>query len=236
MAGFTDRGTAVAAVEAVDSRRVAVVADEPVEVSPWAGTEEVTLITVPHPTDPQVLRITAGPTFGHGHHPTSALALELLAETVEAGDRVLDVGCGSGVLAIAAAKLGAEPVVAVDIDPRAVAVTAANAAANNVEIRATEGQRTGLGAIAGLAQSDHFDVVVANVLLPIHRDLASAVARVVAPTGTLITSGYLADQAEAVATVHRSAPTAGQFHTDQVREQDGWTAHRFRSIGGTAGS
>jgi ribosomal protein L11 methyltransferase len=129
------------------------------------------------PADVVAIVIDPGRAFGTGAHATTRLCLELL-EGLERGS-LLDVGCGSGVLAIAAAKLGFEPVVAVDSDEQAVVSSRANAAANDVEIevRHADGRRDPLPPA---------DVVVANIT----RAAVEAVGtRVDCPT--LLTSGYL---------------------------------------------
>src|SRR5690606_26595442 len=110
-----------------------------------------------------VVTLDPGRAFGSGAHPSTVLALELLAELLRHGDEVLDVGCGGGVVAVAAAVLGARQAYGVDVDPAAVAATAANALANQVADR-VEVALDGTGGPEG-----RFDVVVANVLLPVQR-------------------------------------------------------------------
>ena len=147
--------------------------------------------------------IDPGRAFGTGAHPTTRLCIELLAKS-ERGS-LLDVGCGSGVLSIAAARLGFDPIRAVDNDPIAVETTIANAAVNGVAIAVTllDGE---------LDELPHADVVVANVLLaPVEKILARLDAR------AAITSGY-------VTTDHPVAP--GWKSVERV-ELDGWAADRF---------
>ena len=147
--------------------------------------------------------IDPGRAFGTGAHPTTRLALELLS-TVDAGG-VLDVGCGSGVIAIAAAKLGFAPVRAGDVDPEALAVTRENAARNGVEVEAAP-----LDARADEAAAD---VVVANIALDVVEALAPRVR-----CRDLILSGYLAAETPRVpGLVHRAR-----------RELGGWAADAFR--------
>jgi len=157
------------------------------------------------PPDPQAaVVIDPGQAFGTGSHPTTRLCVELLAETPVRGS-LLDVGCGSGVLAIAGVRLGFDPVLAIDSDPVAVATTRANATANGVAFEVSL-----VDAFA--EQLPTADVGVANVLLePVERILARLDASVA------ITSGYLAGE--------RPAHTRWA-HVDAV-ERDGWAADRF---------
>lgn len=127
-----------------------------------------------------------GRAFGDGSHPTTRMALAALDGTIAGGERVLDVGCGSGVLAIAAAVLGAAEVVAVDVDAGAVATTAANALANGVADRVTA-TTDPVGSIAGT-----FDVVVANLGgTQVVVDLAADLRARLAPGGRLVVGGLL---------------------------------------------
>jgi len=158
------------------------------------------------PPEPErAVVIDPGRAFGTGSHPTTRLCLELLAGTASRGS-VLDVGCGSGVLAIAAARLGFDPVRAVDVDPVAVEITRANAAVNGVTIAATV-----LDALD--EPPPPAAVAVANVLLrPVEAILARLDVR------EAITSGYLAGE--------RPGHT-GWDHVETI-ELDGWAADRFR--------
>ena len=128
--------------------------------------------------------IDPGRAFGTGAHATTRLCLEMLLDLAKGGS-LLDVGCGSGVLAIAAAKLGFEPVAAVDVDPLAVEATRANAATNGVEVetRLVDATREPVPAAA---------TAVANIALGAVEEVAKAVT-----CERLVTSGYLAsDQPE----------------------------------------
>ncbi len=132
------------------------------------------------------LIIDPGTTFGHGGHPTTQLALEALRTHLRPDDSVLDVGCGSGVLAIAAAKLGATTIRAIDIDLEAVKQTQLNAAANGLAPEAIEASATRLHDLAST-----FDIVVANMARPVlleHLDeLRTCTNRVLILTGMLAT-------------------------------------------------
>jgi ribosomal protein L11 methyltransferase len=227
VAGFDDRAGADGAAVLLAGLAAVV---ESVEPARWEGTGEVTALALRLADGSErKLAITAGPTFGHGGHPTTALALDLLTATVGPGDRVLDVGTGSGILAIAAAALGAGPVVGIDIDPAATDIARANAATNGVEILA--GLQP-VGAAADLVGGRRFDVVVANVLLPAHRQLAGAVGGVLAPGGRLVTTGYLDADGPLVESLHLGALRRAGGHPATVEERrsvDGWAACRFRA-------
>lgn len=136
----------------------------------------------------RVVSIEPGPTFGLGDHPTTILSLRALRSVLQPGMSVLDVGCGSGVLAIAACVFGASRATAIDIAPAAVGITLANAAANGVADRVRV-SNTPLAAV-----DDRYEVVVANILAPALIELAADLQRVVARPGALIVSGVLADQ------------------------------------------
>jgi ribosomal protein L11 methyltransferase len=137
------------------------------------------------------VELDPGLAFGTGTHPTTALCLEWLDGLDLAGRRVIDVGCGSGILAIAALKLGATHAVAIDHDPQALLATRENAARNGVAERLAV-----LGTDApGPAPAD---VVVANILAGTLIALAPRIAAMVARGGRLALSGILADQAEGV--------------------------------------
>jgi len=101
------------------------------------------------------VRIDPGLAFGTGSHPSTKLVLAFLERTLRGGERVLDYGCGSGILAIAAAKLGAAHVDAVDLDPQAVETTRANASANGVELNS---------ALPDALPAAGYDIVVSNIL------------------------------------------------------------------------
>jgi len=136
-----------------------------------------------------VVRIDPGLAFGTGSHPTTRLVLAFLEGTVRGGERVLDYGCGSGILAIAAAKLGAGSIDAVDVDPQALAVTEANARANQVALRAS---------LPDALEPGGYDLVVANILAQPLIDLAPQLAPCMRPGGRIALAGILDSQAEEV--------------------------------------
>ena len=154
------------------------------------------------------LRLDPGLAFGTGSHPTTRLCLEWLRASIAGGESVLDYGCGSGILAIAAARLGATRVTATDVDPQALAASLANALANEVAIAVVAP-----AAVPMRAE----DIVVANILANPLILLAPALAARVRPGGRIALSGILAPQAASVATAY-----ARWFTLAPWREDDGW--------------
>ena len=167
---------------------------------PWARPVRVGNVLVrpawldadPPPGVEHVISIEPGRAFGSGAHETTRLALEVLLEQVPNDARVLDVGCGSGVLAVSAAVAAGASVVAIDVDPHAVEVTLDNAVRNGAEGHVVA-SASPLSSIAG-----SFDVVVANILAVTLREIAADVARLIAPDGVVVLSGMLIDQAARV--------------------------------------
>lgn len=168
------------------------------------------------PEDLLVIDIEPGSTFGLGDHPTTVLTLRALRQAIFPGAAVLDVGTGSGVLAVAAALLGAGRVEAIDISPASPAVVEANAEANGVG-GAVEASTVPLGAVDG-----SFDVVLANILAPTLIELADDLRRVLAPSGVLIISGILAERHQHV--LDALAPLVPV----ETHARDGWVAVTLR--------
>jgi ribosomal protein L11 methyltransferase len=162
--------------------------------------------------DVDAIRIELDPglAFGTGTHPTTALCLEWLDGQDLAGCSVIDYGCGSGILAIAAAKLGATHVRAVDIDPQALIATRDNAVRNGVAGTLTI---TGDPALAPRST----DVLLANILAGPLVELAPRFAAALGPAGRLALSGLLPEQADAVTAAYRP-----WFHIDTTTMRDGW--------------
>lgn len=159
-----------------------------------------------------VVRIEPGETFGMGDHPTTVLTARGLRGSALAGARVLDVGCGSGVLAVIAALAGAARVRAVDIHPAAVPVTGDNAERNGVSGLV----EVDLATLESIEET--FDVVVANILAPVLIELAPELVRLVDVGGTLVISGILTERHDHV--VAALAPLGvTERHT-----HDGWCA------------
>lgn len=155
------------------------------------------------------LRLDPGLAFGTGTHPTTALCLEGLAADPPRGERVIDYGCGSGVLAIAALLLGAERAIAVDNDPQALRATRENAERNGVA------DRLEVAAAGGaLAPADR---LLANILAGVLIELAPQLTAAVRPGGRLALSGVLAEQADRV-----RAAYAGHCRMAAPVARDGW--------------
>ena len=152
-----------------------------------------------------VLHLDPGRSFGTGGHASTRLALAALQRLDLVGLRVLDVGCGSGVIAVAALLLGADGALGLDIEEAALERTLRNATANGVASRCSA-TSTPIGALqvgALGAEADHH-VVVANILAPVLIGEAEAIARTVGAGGALILSGFVADQADRVAAAYPS--------------------------------
>ncbi len=164
--------------------------------------------------DPQAVNILLDPgmAFGTGTHPTTALCMEWLDDAEMLDQRVLDYGCGSGILAIAALKLGASMAWGIDIDPQALTATRDNAARNDI---ASAQLPTGLP--AALPADEIFDVLLANILMGPLIELAPTLTQHVKSGGRLVLSGLLAEQAAGV-----MAAYAGNFTFDPPALKDGW--------------
>lgn len=165
--------------------------------------------------DEIVLEMDPGLAFGTGLHPTTQLCVECLEEFVQPGMRVLDLGTGTGILALIAAKLGAAEILAVDNDTDAVAVTRRNAGRNAAAhvIRLLHGSLSDVGGT--------YDLVMANILAHIIIDMAkTGLATRVRPGGTLVVSGILAEQADAVA----SALGQKGLRVIERRQKEEWVA------------
>jgi ribosomal protein L11 methyltransferase len=151
------------------------------------------------------LRIEAGLAFGTGHHESTALCLSLLSEMAgrKRFKRVLDLGCGTGVLAIAMARLWHAPVVATDIDPVAVDITRENALINDAAPRVRTCAADGLTHTAIRANAP-YELIVANILAGPLTRLAPAIAHALRPSGSLVLSGLLRWQENLVLSYYRS--------------------------------
>jgi len=172
------------------------------------------------PTDPEaiVVRLDPGLAFGTGTHPTTAVCLQVLDALPLQGRTLIDYGCGSGILAIAALKLGATHVTAVDLDPQALIATRDNAARNGVATRLDV-----QGVPAALQPASY---VIANILAGPLIELAPLLTSVCEPGGELLLSGLLKTQAYAV-----KAAYSGSFDIVQVVGREDWCCIHGRRRG-----
>ena len=143
--------------------------------------------------DELVIEIDPGRAFGTGTHPTTSLCIKLMEENIKAGDRVIDVGTGSGILMVAAEKLGAGEIIGTDIDATAVEVAMENLELNKVD---TEKARAYAGDLVSIVKDDKFDVVVANILADVLLILLKDISRVAKKGGLVIFSGIIEDKLE----------------------------------------
>lgn len=168
------------------------------------------------PPDPAAvnLRIDPGAAFGTGTHATTRLCLAWIEAHMAAGSRVLDYGCGSGILSIGAGLLGATEVTGVDIDGQALAVARSNAERNGVTARYTTPEQL------ASERARRFDVVIANILASPLMLLAPALSARVGRGGALLLSGILERQAAEVIDVYRRADAAMPLQVHAA--EDGW--------------
>ena len=178
---------------------------EPVEITPsfWI----VPTWHEPPAQAEEVIRLDPGLAFGTGTHPTTRMCLRWIARHAPRGQRVLDYGCGSGILAIGAAKFGADAIDAVDIDEAAVRATEANAKANGAQLSAGLPERA----------SGRYDTVLANILATPLKVLAPLLCGHVAPGGHLVLAGILARQADEL-----KAAYGPYCQLETSDEEDGW--------------
>ena len=174
--------------------------------------------------DALAISLDPGRAFGTGQHATTRLCLAAIERECARGDAVLDVGTGSGILALAAARLGAASVDALDTDPDAVESAQENVRRNNLEgyVRVSRGtlhpERDAEAA---------YDLVVANISSAVVRELLPAAARALRPGGRLILSGFMADRAQEVAVAARAAGLAELI----VEQDEEWCALVARKPG-----
>ncbi len=181
---------------------------EPIPISP-----RLWIVPTWHtPSDPEAINIVLDPglAFGTGSHPTTRLCLRWLDSNLRGGETVLDYGCGSGILAIAALKLGAAHAVGVDVDLQAVTASRGNAAANQVKnVRFY---------LPDDIQQSSYDLVVANILTNPLRMLAPLLANATHRGGRIVLSGILEEQAREIMDIYQQ-----WFVLDTPVFEDGWS-------------
>lgn len=158
----------------------------------------------PPPTATVSVMLDPGLAFGTGTHPTTAMCLRYLAAQPPHGQLVIDYGCGSGILALAAARLGARHVYAVDNDPQALLATSRNAEQNQVADRISAG-------LPGQLDLPPVQTLLANILAGPLVSLAPTFARLAAPGGTIVISGILATQAPDIYAAYQHDFTLAEF-------------------------
>ena len=162
-----------------------------------------------------IIRLDPGMAFGTGTHDSTRLCMELAERAVRPGARVLDLGCGSGILAITALLLGADSALGIDIDPVAVRVCAENAALNGVQQRAAF-------RVGSLAQGvpEQYDLIFANIIADVILQLIPDLPRLLSPGGAFITSGILSERAGEI----QAALTGVGLRLSAKLESGGWAA------------
>ena len=161
-----------------------------------------------------ILELDPGLAFGTGSHPTTRLCLEWLEKNLASGSTVLDYGCGSGILAIAASKLGASEITGVDIDPQSVLTSRENAERNHCDITCYLPDT-----FAASQANRQYNVVVANILAGPLKTLAPTLTRYIAPGGYMVLSGILEGQADDVIAAY-----APFISLSVWRSHEGWVA------------
>ena len=185
-------------------------------IPPWITIEE---------TERTVIVLEPGMAFGTGLHPSTRLCLEAMENILQPGDNILDIGCGTGILSIAAVLLGANHVLAVDTDEIAVQATRENAERNRVaeHIRVESGSLEQVKILQTETQKN--DLIVANILSHILMDLIqSGLATYVNPKGRIILSGILAEQVEPLVNL----AAAADLELIDVRSEKDWRGLIFK--------
>lgn len=173
-----------------------------------------------------ILEIDPASSFGTGQHNTTRLCLELIEKNLKEGERVLDLGCGSGILSIAAVLLGAKEVTAVDVSQNSVETAKENAAKNNIP---TEKYTAYCGDIISddtLAETigGGFDLIAANIVADVLIAMSPLFEKFIKKGGTLILSGIITERADEVVEAVKSKG----YTMLELREKDGWAAVSFR--------
>lgn len=216
-AGIVAQAAAAAHLDPVPPYRVKAVAEQDwvrltqAQFEPIRITPALWIVPSWHaPPDPAAVNLVLDPglAFGTGSHPTTRLCLQWLADHVRGGESVLDYGCGSGILAIAALKLGAARALGVDIDPQAVQAAEQNARRNGVPAQFS---------LPEAMPHEAADVVVANILANPLKLLAPLLAEKTRPGGHIVLSGILLEQADGVKEIYQA-----WFDMQEARSEEGW--------------
>lgn len=181
----------------------------------------------PVPDGRAPLYLNPGLTFGTGAHPTTQLCLELLEEVLKPGGKVLDLGCGSGILAIAALILGASRAIGVDIDPKAADVTFENAALNGIgpdRLSVYAGDVLSDRKLAAKLEPGQNRVVLANIVADVIIPLSTKAGEFMTPDGAFLASGIIEGRQEEV----RAAMESNGLTVVKHLERNGWHAFQAR--------
>ncbi len=173
-----------------------------------------------------MLEIDPGSSFGTGKHNTTMLCLEFLDSIIKGGERVLDLGCGSGILSIAALLLGADFAAATDIDENSVRIAAENAAKNGIPKEKYKAYCGNITANAGLREKlgGGYDIITANIVADVLIAMAPYFRSFMAENAVLIVSGIISQRADEV----RSALHENGFVTVEERQSEDWLAIRLQ--------
>ena len=177
----------------------------------------------PVPDGRVALYLNPGLTFGTGSHATTQLCMEGLEQAVQEGDKVLDLGCGSGILAIAALRLGAAHALGVDIDPKAVDVAYENAEMNGIgkdRLKVVAGDVLSDRAFANSLEQNAYRVVLANIVADVIIPLSGQVSRYLTPDGWFLCSGVIDTRADEV----QAALEKNGLMITARRERNGWVS------------
>ena len=167
--------------------------------------------------DELIIELDPGRAFGTGSHPTTSLCLKLMEENISEGDSVIDVGTGSGILMIAADRLGASEIYGTDIDELAVESAKENLELNKIS---EEKAKVYKGDLISVVENKKFDVVVANILADVLLILLHDISKVVKPNGKIIFSGIIEDKCELV---KREVESLG-FTVEEIKADKEWRA------------
>lgn len=167
--------------------------------------------------DELIIELDPGRAFGTGSHPTTSLCLKLMEENISEGDSVIDVGTGSGILMIAADRLGASEIYGTDIDELAVESAKENLELNKIS---EEKAKVYKGDLISVVENKKFDVVVANILADVLLILLQDISKVVKPNGKIIFSGIIEDKCELL---KREVESLG-FTVEEIKADKEWRA------------